>query len=221
MSGLTSTLFGSSPSVSTTSPYSTQLGQVMPGLVSNANSLSGNVSGLTNAGQANIGTAATNAANLASGVLPSGYSNAEMQNINNAVQNSLGSGVAGLAASGTLGGTSLNNLTNQIGQNTANAAAQNYNQSMSTANGLNNSLAGIGSQQANLGLGEQSTAQGLLNSLLSQNTTQVNQGSAGILPSALGGYLGGGGTLSGLLGTGSSSSTPNSAYTNAFNQYLL
>lgn len=192
MSGITDAIFGSSPSVSYSNPYGTQVNSTSNTLQSLLNQIATNAPSAVSTGTNNLGTAATNATSLANGILPSSYANADQQSINNAVQNSLGKGVANLAASGTLGGTSLSNLTNQIANSASNSMANNFNQNMSTANGLNNSLAGIGSSQAGLGLNETSGLQGLLNSYLSQAQTTVNPGSSGLLGSALGGWASGG-----------------------------
>jgi hypothetical protein len=189
ISGITDAIFGSSPSSSYSNPYGAQATTTSNTLSSLLNQISANAPSTVTAGTNNLGTAATNATNLANGQLPSSYAAANQQSINNAVQNALGTGVANLAASGTLGGTSTSNLTNQIANSAANTMANNYNQNMSTANNINNSLAGIGSSQAGLGLNETSGLQGLLNSYLSQAQTTVNQGNSGLLGSAVSGGL--------------------------------
>ncbi|MDR3560470.1 MAG: hypothetical protein P4N59_03365 [Negativicutes bacterium] len=174
-------LFGTSSSTSYTNPYGNQANTALSQLQALLSGTTSGTTGLESAAGSNLGTAATLLQSLASGNLPSSYTNAFQTTLNNQVENSLGNSVAKLVGQGTLGGSTLADTMKQISDSAANATAANYNQSMGIEGNLASGLGSIGASEGTLGLQQQQGLQTLLSALLGQGQTTVNQGSSGLL----------------------------------------
>jgi len=192
MSGITDTVLGKDTTTTYNNPYSSQVNNLLNSLTGLTSSEAGNAATDISNGTNNINQAGTNYQSLMQGNLPASYQQNFQDSIRSGVQGSTGKVLSNAAKSGTLDSSTTSAALNGISQDVADTSAKNYQQNISEQAGLNAGLANTGQTQANLGLTQQSGIQSLLNSLLSQSYTNVNQGSPGLLTSALSGWASGG-----------------------------
>ena len=192
MSSVTDAVLGKDTTTTYNNPYSSQVNTLLGNLTGLTNTEATNSATNTSNGTNNINQAGTNYQSLMQGKLPASYQQNFQDAIQTGVQGSTGKVLSNAAKSGTLDSSTTSSALNGISQDVADTSAKNYQQNISEQAGLNAGLSNTGQTQANLGLTQQNGIQSLLNSLLSQSYTNVNEGSSGLLSSALSGWSSGG-----------------------------
>lgn len=98
-------------------------------------------------------------AGLTQGELPQAYIDNMQQIVNSGVENSLGSAINSLAGRGVLSSSVANNAINNISTNAANTMAQQFQNNISTLNGLYGQQASLAGQNISLSAAAQEAAQ--------------------------------------------------------------
>jgi hypothetical protein len=122
---------------------------------------------------------------LLNGTLPSSFSTARQQALNDDLTGTVGNTISNLGSRGILNSSVTNSALNDISQNASDTLAKNYTTDLGTYSGLLNNATSLPSQLSSLGNSLSSTGSNLFNTLYSgrmgtgSTTTSTDSGNSG------------------------------------------